>query len=457
MKDTDRTRFEKLASWAQGHGARLHPALEVYHDDVTKFSLRVKQSASRLEPGFVAVICPLSITLSYLNALIDGPFVPSSSPSGQPTPAFPARFMASVPPHVIGRFFLIHEYLKGADSFWKPYITALPRPEHIASWALPAFWPEEDLDFLEGTNAYVATEEIQANVKREFKQARKILKEEAFPNWQDYSRVLYNWAFCIFTSRSFRPSLITSPPSREEIINALPSGCGIDDFSILQPLFDIPNHSITAKYSWDLTSDPTSCQLICGDAYEPSDQAYNNYGMKTNSELLLGYGFVLPETEQLHNDYVHLRKRQEETSTDKPKDFLISLRPFKHPSSLVGRARPESHIHSPLHEVPQFSHFEPSLIDDLASSLSTEEERRSINQPSLEDGNVNPNPVPEALVGRIKDALSEKLGFDLHRLQSVEIEESETGDAFNSNQQLALHYRKQCEKVLVAAIQALGN
>ncbi|KAK0649188.1 hypothetical protein B0T16DRAFT_389284 [Cercophora newfieldiana] len=460
MRETDQKRFENLVSWAQSHGARLHPSLEVYHDDLTKFSLRVKETAASLEPGFVAATCPLSTTLSYLNALLDGPFNISSSPSPeqQAAPTFPARFMSSTPPHVIGRFFLIHEYLKGNDSLWHPYISTLPRPEQIASWVLPAFWPDEELDFLEGTNASVAIEEIQANVKREFKQARKILKEEGFPNWQDYSRVLYNWAFCIFTSRSFRPSLIASPPAKEEIAKVLPPGCGIDDFSILQPLFDIPNHSIMARYSWNTVSDPTSCQLIPGDAYQPGDQVYNNYGMKTNSELLLGYGFTLPETEQLHNDYVHLRKRQEETGTDKPKDFLISLRPFNHPSSLVGRARPESFNRSRLHMLPQFSNFEHSLIEDLVSSLSTEEERQAIDQQNLGGDNVALEPAIEGLVGRIKDALSAKLSYDLQRLKDVDIAEGEElAAATNHNQQLALDYRKQCEKVICTALQALGN
>ncbi|KAK0611918.1 hypothetical protein B0T14DRAFT_439337 [Immersiella caudata] len=455
MKESDQTRFDKLVNWAQSHGARLHPSLEVYHDDVTKFSLRVKESATSLDTGFIAVTCPLSITLSYLNVLIDGPFVSSSSASE--TPTFPVRFMASLPPHVIGRFFLIHEYLKGSNSFWHPYIATLPRPEQLGSWALPAFWPKEDVDFLEATNAAVAVEEIKSNVKREFKQARKVLKEEGFPDWQDYSRVLYNWAFCIFTSRSFRPSLITSPSSREQISETLPERCVVDDFSVLQPLFDIPNHSITAKYSWDLTSDPTSCQLICQDAYQPGDQVYNNYGMKTNSELLLGYGFLLPETEQLHNDYVHVRKRQEDSSTDKPKDFLISLRPFDHPGSLAGRARPGG-LSSRLQSLRQFSHFEPALVDDLASSLSTAEEEQAIDQPSS-DGDIFPrNPLLEGLVGRIKAALTAKLQSDLQKLKEVDIAESEDGIfAVNHNQQLALEYRGQCGKVISAALEALGN
>ncbi|GAB1318107.1 Ribosomal lysine N-methyltransferase set10 [Madurella fahalii] len=460
MKESDQARFKNLVAWACNHGAELHPYLEVYHDNVSKFSLRVKNSATEpLEPNFTAATCPVPITLSYLNALIDCTIDISASVYDRPA-AFSPRFMSSIPPHVIGRFFLIKEYLKGKDSHWRPYITTLPQPENTSSWALPAFWPEDDIDFLEGTNAYVAIQEIQENVKREFKQARKVLKDEAFQNWQDYTQMLYKWAFCIFTSRSFRPSLILSQPAKEHVSMLLPAGCELDDFSILQPLFDIANHSMTAKYEWDVTSDQNCCRLVCGDAYRPGDQVYNNYGLKSNSELLLGYGFILPETEQLHNDYVHVRKKQQQgdgASGDKPRDFLISLRPMSHPSSLVGRARLFGSP-SPISSLSAFAHFEPALVEDLASALASPDERRNIDkwQSGGEEG------LPEELaelVQRINEALAGKLQYDYQRLMEAGMGEDEAEESrlqpTNRNQELAVEYRRQCEKVLLAAIKGL--
>ncbi|KAK3386087.1 hypothetical protein B0H63DRAFT_560546 [Podospora didyma] len=458
MKERDRRRFDALSEWAQQHGAKLHPSLEIYDDDITKFSIRAKETATdALEPGFAAFSCPLPITLSYLNALVGGPITPSAPP-GQKEPAFPPRFISTLPPHVVGRFFLMQQYLEGDDSFWWPYLATLPQPEHVSSWALPAFWPEDDVDFLEGTNAQVAIEEIQANVKREFKQARKILKEDDFPNWQDYTRVLYNWAFCIFTSRSFRPSLILTQPGKEHVEKLLPQGCQVDGFSILQPLFDIGNHSITSSYSWDLVSDPNSCRLICQDAYRPGDQVYNNYGLKTNSELLLGYGFVLPETNELHNDYVHVRKRgrggDDSTASDKPKDFLISLRPISHHSSVVIRAREiPSSAGSRLHLLSEFAHFEPALVYDLAAAVSTPEEIQIMEQSTEE----TPQGGLEALIKRVKEALTAKLQFDYQKLIDVDqVEEEDRIKPTNRNQQLAVNYRRQCEKVLLASLEALA-
>ncbi|KAK3688938.1 hypothetical protein B0T22DRAFT_164000 [Podospora appendiculata] len=473
MNSRDQKRFDELVSWAEENGASLHPSLEVYLDDVTKYSVRVKPSAQQDDflPGSTAIACPVSTTLSFLNAVAGGPITVSASPNGHREPAFPLRFMNEVPPYVIGRFFLVQQYLKGNNSFWRPYIATLPQPEHISSWALPAFWPEDDVDFLENTNVAVAAEEIQANVKKEFKQARNILKEENFPNWQDYTRVLYNWAFCIFTSRSFRPSLILTQPARDHVSGILPTGCKIDDFSILQPLFDIPNHSMTAKYTWDVVSDPACCRLICGDAYRPGEQIYNNYGLKTNSELLLGYGFILPETKDLHNDYYHVRKINQTTddseSPNKPKDFLISLRPISDPSSLVGRARQVDCRTLDLHKDAAFAHIEPALVYDLAMALAKSQEKAYLDAAlgvGIPPGDTLPNPGLEQLSNCIKEVLVVKMVNDFQRLADFEVFEMEEEQGqfaseaqMTPNQKLAMQYREQCTKALEAALTTLTD
>ncbi|KAK4244938.1 hypothetical protein C7999DRAFT_16826 [Corynascus novoguineensis] len=483
MNQYDESRFSALLEWSQQHGARLHPSLEIYLDPISKYSLRVKPSASHsLQPGFDAVTCPAGITLSYLNALVDGPLDPSA-PLHQRTGAFPARFTQAVPPYVLGRFFLIKEYLKGKSSFWWPYIATLPSPEQVAAWALPPFWPDQDIAYLEGTNAHVAIQEIQANVKREFKQARKLLKEEGFPDLAAYTQLLYKWSFSIFTSRSFRPSLILSDATKQYISTFLPQGVQLDDFSILQPLLDVANHSPTARYTWDTTSVRDACQLVCHDPYEPGAQVYNNYGLKTNSELLLAYGFLLPETSALHNDYVHVRKRpqqqqqqqqqQEELqqgekvvdpqkgaaqhggSDDTPQSFLISLRPLAHPSSLVGRARLSTTTSSPLASLPCFAHFEPALVDDLAAAMATPEEREALQRWS------SPPPPEEVkeLVDKVRGMLGGKVQLDYGKLMEEEEEDDDDGGGLpppgNRNQTLAAEYREQCAKVLIAAMEGL--
>ncbi|RKU44798.1 hypothetical protein DL546_007647 [Coniochaeta pulveracea] len=378
--------------------------------------------------------------------------------------------MDSLPPHVIGRFFLIQQYLLGEDSFWCPYIRSLPQPEYMNTWALPTFWPEEDIEYLEGTNADVAIQEIQANVKTEYKQARKILKECDFPGWQDYTRLLYNWAFCIFTSRSFRPSTVFSPRIQEQVGHIVDGRCSLDDFSVLMPVFDIANHALTAKVEWDTATDPSSCTLKTFATYQPGQQVFNNYGNKTNSELLLGYRFIIPETETLHNDYVHVRKRMSDTSEpttpdSKPKDFLISLRPMRDPSSLVGQTRPHILPAGQQHVLPAFAHVEDGLIQDLVTVIARAHGHADIADAlvdtvlgsSTERGQLSALPDSFDIVADVRDTLMGKLVHDYEKIAEVEFEEDEEGRIIteNQNQELALAYRLQCEKVLRVVIELL--
>ncbi|KAK0736040.1 hypothetical protein B0T21DRAFT_366177 [Apiosordaria backusii] len=453
MKEADHSRFENLRQWAESHGATLNPSLEIYEDDITGYSLRVKPSANeRLAPGFCAVSCHVAITLSYVNSLIDGP-IDNSARHHEQGPAFPSQFMSSNPPHVIGRFFLVKEYLKGKDSYWWPYISTLPQPDRLNTWALPAVWPEDDIECLEETNAHVAVCEIQANIKKEYKHARKILKEEDFPGWQEYTQLLYKWAFCIFTSRSFRPSLILSQKTQDYVLSITPPGTKIDDFSILQPLLDTANHDLTSKYQWNLETSGT-CQLICNNSYQPGQQVYNNYGLKSNSELLLGYGFILPATNNLHNDYVHVKSRRQPSTLQKndTQDFLISLRPFSDPSSVTGRSRVHSHQDARLNSLPGLSRIEPGLIRDLASAVATSPDELVLLQ-HWAQGTVEhiPSELGE-LLERVQQTLGAKVQFDYQRFQSTEIESAD-----NENQELAVRYRNQYEAVLETAMDELSR
>ena len=471
-------------SWAETHGAFLHPRVEIYQDDVTKFSMRVRKngttngSSVQLRAGETILSCPTSMTLSYLNALTDGPLESSRSEKRTST-AFPASFMEINPPHVIGRFYLIQQYLEGIASAWSAYIETLPQPEHLASWCLPAFWPSEDAALLDRTNAAGSIEEMQGNVTAEFKKARKLLKELDYPGWEAYTRVLYNWAFCIFTSRSFRPSLVLSAEKQQQVAMLLPVECQLDDFSVLLPLFDIPNHSPTAMATWDAAADPAGVHFRIEQDYGPGEQIFNNYGMKTNSELLLGYGFVLPETDGLHNDYVHLRKRTQVEVEDPAvgddagndiRDFLISLRPLSHPSSVIGRSRQFAVPDGCGPLAATFDYFEDALLWDLCFHLATPDEKTAMGP--VEDGAVpdllelrrqqrlalskalRTEPLPELLdlSRRVKEALVAKLGLDYERLLESEVE---ADGGSTPNQRLALQYRKQYAKVLANAITAL--
>ncbi|KAI3329760.1 SET domain-containing protein [Ustulina deusta] len=433
-------RHQALLRWVEAAGGRLHPAVEIYHDEVTKGSFRVKE-AGVLGSDEDIVSLPFSCSLSYLNAIAGHPSIAATSPPIVSAPrdeaGFSAEFLGNVPPHVVGRFFLVQEYLRREDSSWWPYIRTLPPPEHMIDM-LPVVWPTGDVEFLRGTNAYVAVQEIRSALKKEYKQAVRFLPERF---QYEYTRPLYYWAYCIFTMRSFRPSLII--PDADSL--SLP--CKIDDFSILLPLFDIGNHSPLAKIAWVTDKDSRTCAFRSCQPYSARQQVYNNYGMKTNAELLLGYGFILPEAGDFHNDYVHIKTKANPAAGDLDASHIVALRPFSHPSSVVGRSRLLDPGH--LSCLPNFSHFQDSLIAALYESIA----RRNDETSDVSLTEIMQGRIPRGLLEEIINALGTKLTIDLEEIERHD----PPFEATNQNQELSLLYRSQCKKVLDHALASLSN
>ncbi|RDA89167.1 hypothetical protein CP532_2222 [Ophiocordyceps camponoti-leonardi (nom. inval.)] len=454
--------IERLVDWATRKGAVIHPSVQVYRSPTTGLSLRVKPTAAAgPDPSEAILRVPTSLTLSYLDAL-------------SPTSSFPAKLLARVPPHVVGRLFLIRQYLLGPSSFWWPYIQALPQPEEqgadAASWRLPPFWPSDDIELLDGTNVGVGAAQVREDVKAELGLARELLGHEDGDDAVALAEALrtpdlYHWAYCIFSSRSFRPGLIISPSSQQRSLLA-ERGASLDDFSVLFPLFDIANHDMTADVEWRLDDKLSrSCELRVDRVHAPGAQIFNNYSMKTNAELLLGYGFMLPVTDEIHNDYVHVRKR------GAPSEYLISLRPLAQPSSLLVRSREEQ---SPLIQdegvLGAFRHVQPDMVWDIFRTMAPLDRLpRLIPIPADEgdDKDLEHERRRRFLTGRVAGdcrpyleqtmaLVQHKVVLELERLNETDLEVvGGDVDLLSRNQRLALDYRARCRQVLENTIEAM--
>ncbi|KAI2611437.1 SET domain-containing protein [Hypoxylon fragiforme] len=430
-------RYDALLQWVEKDGGSLNPSIEIYHDDITKGSFRVKDSCViNAEDSIVTL--PLSKSLSYLDAIhghLDNASSSSDTPPHEGNTHFPTEFLNEIPPHVVGRFFLMQEYLLGPSSKWWPYIRTLPQPEHMSN-ILPVMWPSDDVEFLRGTNAYAAIQDIKSTLKKEYKQAMRLLPEKYH---LEYTRPLYHWAYSIFTSRSFRPSLIFPA----ENSSTLP--CELDDFSVLLPLYDIGNHSPLAKIAWTTDDQAQVCTLKSRQTYAAGEQVFNNYGMKTNVELLLGYGFILPEEDHLHNDYIHIRTRADPDAGDLAATHVVSLRPMVHQSSFVGRSKLLSA--ESMTCLPCFAHIQDTLIVALYETITKGGDET--NDVSLNE--IMRGEIPGEVLSKIINALGSKLSIDLDDLETNEPEY----EAANHNQELATCYRDQCRYVLESALRSL--
>lgn len=455
-------RIATLVEWATRHGASLHSDVDVYQDPETGFSFRVKPTAtSPLVPWEPVVTLPTKLSLSYINAL---------QPEGSSRPAFQQDFLSKTPPHVVGRWFLAKQYLLGEESFWWPYIQALPQPKDIEEWALPPFWPDDDAELLEGTNVEVGLEKMRGDVKKEYSDAAELLKLYGDEKDKAVTMKLYQWSYCIFSSRSFRPSLVLSEKEQQ----SLPQGVSIDDFSVLLPLFDIGNHDMTADVRWDLQQGggQNTCELKVGKEFKQGQQVYNNYSMKTNAELLLGYGFMIPPSDELHNDYTHVRKR---TNTPKAsEEYYISARPMDHPSSLLGRYRQELTVDLPPEKpmLSAFRHLQPDMVWDIFCTLTQPGERTELlpvspgadekeaereRQRKFFSGQVDVESPLYVHLEHTVAIIQNKVMQELERLEETDVEIVDGDEeALTKNQRLALEYRKRCRMVLENTLESMG-
>ena len=99
-------------------------------------------------------------------------------------------------------------------------------------------------------------------------------------NWYSFSAYLR--AHLIFTSRAF-PEYVINPK------------CDSSSSVMLLPIIDLLNHKNNIQVEW---STDTSGSFIYKNLQEsselsPGDELFNNYGPKSNEELLYGYGFVI--------------------------------------------------------------------------------------------------------------------------------------------------------------------
>jgi hypothetical protein len=299
------SQFEELLQWARVHNTSLHDSVSICQDPVTGLSFKATED---IPAGTKLAASSYETSLSYLNAtgIYNAQFKSHSTEQG-----FPAEFIDALKvenPHIIGHFFLVQQYLLGEKSFWWNYIRLLPQPDDPEALGIPVGWPEADLKFLTGTNAEPPIQKKLKLWQNEWGLGIWNLRNN-MSNWHVFSYKLYQWAASIFGSRSFRASLTVA----EDIVNNSVSHGVVamnrdhirhDHFSVLFPVLDIGNHDGVKRVEWSKSPETGQFIFLSTEKMEQGSQIFNFYGNKSNSELLVGYGFILHTPEQ---DIVNLK------------------------------------------------------------------------------------------------------------------------------------------------------
>lgn len=101
----------------------------------------------------------------------------------------------------------------------------------------------------------------------------------------------YLWAHIIMTSRSFPYRIINQNDEQTQFTG---------EEGMLVPVLDLLNHNPNEKVIWSSDKNDSHFMYYSNEKFDPiknGGEIFNNYGLKINEELLLGYGFLLENNE----------------------------------------------------------------------------------------------------------------------------------------------------------------
>ena len=175
-----------------------------------------------------------------------------------------------------------------------PYLRSLPTVHDDPLW-----WSEDELAELNGTNLVAAIEERRRALKRAWDALVPLLHGLSCPFGPptEFTWERFLWAHSCFTSRAF-PQWLSRPPHPDSHVGDVPDDDPMQAVGCLLPVLDTLNHRYRARITWVRHGDRLA--FVTEDAVPPNSAVANNYGPKSNEELLLGYGFVLDEPPNPH-------------------------------------------------------------------------------------------------------------------------------------------------------------
>ena len=186
---------------------------------------------------------------------------------------------------------------------WHAYVASLP-----ATCPDPTNWAETERAQFTGTPIGVSIDEARAAIVACHDRFAGLLSAHApelVPSGALSVEALL-WARSMFTSRAFPIDLATdlaaaarapappAPPAPASDDGAPPRPPA-DEFpaGVMLPMLDLLNHRFATPISWLASASGVAFRTEV--AIAPAEQVHNNYGARSNEELLFNYGFAMDE------------------------------------------------------------------------------------------------------------------------------------------------------------------
>ncbi|CCM00966.1 uncharacterized protein FIBRA_03014 [Fibroporia radiculosa] len=263
-------------NWLAENGAEFHPHA-AFRTERSGYSVIASQD---LRSDTTVVSCPFSLAIT--------PEVSKNALTTLLGPTFTGQSWSER--QLICSYICMHWILDPSASselaHW-PYIRMLPAPDKLRT---PLHFSDTELEALKGSNLYGATLDRRRDWQSEWEQCQKTIATVDLTWGEQFSWERYLSASTYLSSRAF-PSMVLSPnPSLVSTEESYP---------VLLPGIDSLNHSRGQPVSWVVSigtsSDVNRISLVLHKSTPAGSELLNNYGPKPNAELILGYGFSLPE------------------------------------------------------------------------------------------------------------------------------------------------------------------
>ncbi|KAG8215253.1 hypothetical protein J3R82DRAFT_8807 [Butyriboletus roseoflavus] len=177
-----------------------------------------------------------------------------------------------------------------------PYTQCLPTAANLLT---PLHFTTTEREILRGTNLYGATLDRERDWRAEWVHCRSLVQSVNHAWGDAFTWDIYLTASTHLSSRAFPSSILSPDPS----LVASPS-----TYPVLIPGVDLLNHKRRQPVSWIVSCQDAASDTVSIVVHPKTDsdfetasphgeliEVFNNYGPKPNDELILGYGFSLPD------------------------------------------------------------------------------------------------------------------------------------------------------------------
>ncbi|KAF9481868.1 SET domain-containing protein [Pholiota conissans] len=279
-----------LKSWLSDHGGVFHPKTR-FRQDVSGSGVIATEN---MLPDLTVVSCPFDLVITQAVAKkavskILGDFTDIH------TNGWTER-------QWISTYISLHWIIDRQDSSIADnlrhdrYLDTLPSAENLRT---PLHFSPAEREIFKGTNLYGATADREREWRLEWNQCSQLVTQSKALLTELFTWEKYLTAATYLSSRAFPSSLLSATPSLLHSPSTQP---------ILIPGVDALNHARGQPVSWLVTypDDKKNPALPCVASKRPKislvihtpavqgQELFNNYGPKPNSELILGYGFSIP-------------------------------------------------------------------------------------------------------------------------------------------------------------------